>query len=433
MIVHLMFANTIGQIFKPLYELLATIIAFFYALIPNFAVAIALLTVVVMIVTAPLTVKSTKSTIAMQRVAPELKKIQAKYKGDRVTLNEEMMKLYKEHGINPAGGCLPMLVQLPVFVVLYGVIRGLTSTVKEKNGVLKARPDYVSHSTRLYRDLIASNGHMKAFGLDLGNNLFSHHSSWVGAIPYAGIVAIAIGLQYLQMRQLNSRNPGAAAANPQMQMMQRYMPLIFAVIYIRISAGVNIYFVVSSLCRIGIQEGIFRSGVLNKATAKRESELPSRDGGGSAPRRTIMERLADAQQRALEQQKARQAGLQAEIDMPRTPKDPKEGPETGPKAGAKPETTKSAGAKPPPAKPKSGPAKSTASSNGAGSSNGAAKPNGAAKRPGGAGNAQRPGGANTNGGAQRGSSKAGSNGAPAPKEQPQGQPRSAKKRPRKAR
>ncbi len=279
MIVHLMLASTVGQIFKPLYELLAGIIAFFYSIIPNFAIAIALLTVVVMIVTAPLTVKSTRSTIKMQRVAPELKKIQAKYKGDRVTLNEEMMKLYKEHGINPAGGCLPMLIQLPVFVVLYGVIRGLTSTVKEKSGKIIARPDYVSHHTRLYRDLIASNGHMKAFGLDLGNNLFSHHSSWVGAIPYGAIVAVAIALQYLQMRQLNSRNPGAAQANPQMQMMQRYMPLIFAVIYIRISAGVNIYFVVSSLCRIGIQEGIFRSGVLDK-TPTREGKLPGRAGGG---------------------------------------------------------------------------------------------------------------------------------------------------------
>ncbi len=419
MIVHLMFASTIGQIFKPLYELLAGIIAFFYALIPNFAVAIALLTVVVMIVTAPLTVKSTKSTIAMQRVAPELKKIQAKYKGDRVTLNEEMMKLYKEHGINPAGGCLPMLIQLPVFVVLYGVIRGLTSTVKGKNGVVHARPDYVSHNTRLYHDLIASNGHMKAFGLDLGNNLFSHHSSWLGAIPYAAIVAVAIGLQYLQMRQLNSRNPGAAQANPQMQMMQRYMPLIFAVIYIRISAGVNIYFVVSSLCRIGIQEAIFRSGVLNKASAKREGTLPAR-GGGGAPRRSIMERLADAQQRALEQQKARQAGLQGEIEAPKDPK-------TGPAAEGKPPGPKPTGSKPAGAKPKNPASKEATSSNGSASSNGAAKPSGTAR------NSQRPPGAATNGGTQRGSAKAGSNGSPDKKEQPQSHPRSAKKRPRKAR
>ncbi|HEY5024420.1 MAG TPA: membrane protein insertase YidC [Acidimicrobiales bacterium] len=420
MIVHLMFASTIGQIFKPLYELLAGIIAFFYSIIPNFAVAIALLTVVVMIVTAPLTVKSTRSTIKMQRVAPELKKIQAKYKGDRVTLNEEMMKLYKEHGINPAGGCLPMLIQLPVFVVLYGVIRGLTNTVKGKNGIPFARPDYVSHSTRLYHDLIAAKGHMQAFGLDLGNNVFSHHAHWYGAIPYVAIVGVAIGLQYLQMRQLNSRNPGAAQANPQMQMMQRYMPLIFAVIYIRISAGVNIYFVVSSLCRIGIQEGIFRSGVLDKASTRGEGKLPGRGGSAGAPRRSIMERLANAQQRALEQQKARQSGLQAEIDMPREPKDEQK------PAGTKPSGAKPPAGKPPVTKPKG----DAASSNGGGSSNGTAAPNDAGK-PG--GTAKRPNGAHTNGGAQRGSAKAGSNGAPAPKEQPPGQPRSAKKRPRKAR
>src|ERR1700674_2588667 len=144
MIAMALLGSTIGHIFQPLYEALAWIIAVFYALIPNFAVAIAGLTVVVMIITAPLTVKSTRSTIAMQRLAPELKKIQQKYKGDRATLNEEMMKLYKEHGINPAGGCLPMLIQLPVFVVLYGVIRGLTNTVKV-NGHLVGRPDYVSH------------------------------------------------------------------------------------------------------------------------------------------------------------------------------------------------------------------------------------------------------------------------------------------------
>ncbi len=448
MMVHLMFASTLGQIFKPLYELLAGIIAFFYSVIPNFGVAIALLTVVVMIVTAPLTVKSTRSTIKMQRVAPELKKIQAKYKGDRVTLNEEMMKLYKEHGINPAGGCLPMLVQLPVFVVLYGVIRGLTNTVKVAGHSI-ARPLYVSHDTKLYHDLVASNGHMGLFGLDLGDNLFSPRAHWYGAIPYAIIVGIAIALQYLQMRQLNSRNPGAAQANPQMQMMQRYMPLIFAVIYIRISAAVNIYFIVSSLCRIGIQEGIFRSGVLDKKSTRGEGKLPGGGGSSAAPRRTIMERLADAQQRALEQQKSRQVGLQPEIEMPRAPQDrsPKDpGAKAPPTATGNGSAKKPAGTKPPPAKPKETPDKGSVASNGGGTPDGAAetngtgsktngtgKPGGATKRPGGAGNTQRPSGASTNGGAQSGSTKAGSNGAPAPKEQPQGQPRSAKKRPRKAR
>ena len=440
-----MFASTLGQIFKPLFDAMAWMIAVFYAVIPNFAIAIALLTVVVMIVTAPLTVKSTRSTIKMQRVAPELKKIQQKYKGDRVTLNEEMMKLYKEHGINPAGGCLPMLIQLPVFIVLYGVIRGLTNTVKGKNGLPFARPDYVSHSTRLYRDLLHANGHMKAWGLDLGNNLFSHHS-WVAAIPYGAIVAVAIGLQYLQMRQLNSRNPGAAQANPQMQMIQRYMPLIFAVIYIRISAGVNIYFVVSSLCRIAIQEAIFRSGVLDRVPTGREGVLPSRDGSGAPRRKSIMDRLADAQQRALEQQKMR-AGLQAELDaLPPVPKGgssgPKAGPappkEAGPGDAGPQENRPAAAAKKPP--PKDAVGKDPAASNGgaspnglgtaaSGATNGAAKPRSNAPGP---APKQTPK-SSSNGGAQRGSPRAGSNGAPARKGQPQGQPRSAKKRPRKAR
>jgi len=323
-----------------------------------------------------------------------------------------------------------MLIQLPVFVVLYGVIRGLTNTVKI-HGQIVARPDYVSHSTRLYRDLVLAKGHMQAFGLDLGNNLFSHRPHWYGAIPYGAIVAVAIGLQYLQMRQLNSRNPGAAQANPQMQMVQRYMPLIFAVIYIRISAGVNIYFVVSSLCRIGIQEAIFRSGMLDKKPTLGEGSLPGRGRNGASPRRSIMERLADAQQRALEQQKVRQAGLQPELDLPREGKDaPK--PSAQAPSGTRPPASR---AKTTPAKettpPKdAAPPKETASSNGGGSSNGTAKPNGAGK-PGGA--AKRPSGASTNGGAPRGSARAGSNGAPAPKEQPPGQPRSAKKRPRKAR
>ena len=401
------FASSLGQIFKPLYEALAWIIAFFYAVIPNYAIAIGLLTVAVMIITAPLTVKSTRSTIAMQRLAPELKKLQQKYKGDRATLNEEMMKLYKEHNINPAGGCLPLLIQLPVFIVLYGVIRGLTNTGKDKLGHIVGQPNYIGHHTRLYHDLALSGGHMKAFGLDLAANLFSHHHAWTGAIPYAAIVVVAIALQYLQMRQLNSRNPAAAQANPQMQMMQRYMPLIFAVIYLRISAGVNIYFVVSSLCRIAIQEAIFRSGVLNQAPRGGEEVLPGRDGGRAPRRRTLMERLAEAQQRAMEQQRARQAeaGLAPGTSRPRPATRPRPEDKTRPEEKA----TRPDG-EPSPNPP------SPADRNG--SAGGPKRP---APRPP-AGKRRPSGGAGASG-----------NGAPARKAQPQGQSRSAKKRPRKAR
>ncbi len=318
-----MLGSTLGNIFKPLYDLMGTIIAFFYALIPNYAIAIALLTVVVMIVTAPLTVKSTKSMVAMQRLSPELKKIQQKYKGDRQTLNEEMMKLYKEHGVNPAGGCLPMVAQFPVFIILYGVIKGLANTItRGKNGLpptladpkgichqaICALPRYIGNNTKLYRNLVHSPGNIPAFGINLADKVLSHHT-FVQAIPYASLILIAIGLQYFQMRQLNNRNPQFAQSNPQAQMMQRYMPLIFAVIYINIAAGVNIYFIVSSLCRIGIQEAIFRSGTLNKARpAAVEGVLPSGgSGAGTKPRRRpLLERLADMQKQALEQKEAQQ-------------------------------------------------------------------------------------------------------------------------------
>src|SRR5271167_2678749 len=122
--------HAIGGIFQPILKLIAGIMAFFYSIVPSYPVAVALLTIVVMAALTPLTVKSTKNMAAMQALGPEMKKLQQKYKGpeNRVQLNEEMMKLYKEHNVNPASGCLPMLLQMPAFVVLYSVIRGITNT-----------------------------------------------------------------------------------------------------------------------------------------------------------------------------------------------------------------------------------------------------------------------------------------------------------------
>ena len=85
-----------------------------------------MLTITVRMLLIPLTAKQVKSQRAMQRLQPELKKLQAKYKGDRQKLNEEMMKLYKEHKANPLAGCLPLLLQMPLFIVLYRLIIDLS-------------------------------------------------------------------------------------------------------------------------------------------------------------------------------------------------------------------------------------------------------------------------------------------------------------------
>ena len=269
----------IGKIFQPLLDFVAAILAFFYSIIPNYPISIALLTIVIMAVLTPLTVKSTKSMAAMQALGPEMKKLQQKYKGaeNRAQLNEEMMKLYKEHKVNPASGCLPMLLQMPAFLVLYDVIRGITNTV-QVHGHTVAQPRYISHTTKMYHDIVAGHGQLNSFGMDFAKKLlpFSSHNPFIMFVPYLLLVLLSIGLQYLQMSRLNARNP-SASANPQAQMLQKYMPIVFGLIYLNIPAAVNVYFVVSSAIRIGTQEVLFRRGIVGGPPARaEEKENPAR-------------------------------------------------------------------------------------------------------------------------------------------------------------
>jgi YidC/Oxa1 family membrane protein insertase len=255
----------IGEVFHPLFELFGLILAGIYSVIPNYAIAIIGLTVVIMLALTPVTVKSTKSMLAMQRLQPEMKKLQAKFKGpeNREQLNAEMMKLYKENGTSPFGACLPSLLQMPFLIVLYSLIRGLSfGTLNKAGQVIKATPRYIPKGSEIYKNLVQNKGQMHSwFGTDLSSSPFTHHGSnqAVLVIPYLVLIGMAIFLQYYQMKQMNSRNPQAAAANPQMQQMQKFFPIIFGVIYLRVPAGATIYMVVSSAMRIGTQEIMFRT------------------------------------------------------------------------------------------------------------------------------------------------------------------------------
>ena len=274
----------IGEVFHPLFELFGLILAGIYAVVPNYAIAIIGLTIVIMLALTPVTVKSTKSMLAMQRLQPEMKKLQAKFKGpeNREQLNAEMMKLYKENGTSPFGACLPSLLQMPFLIVLYSLIRGLSfGTLNKAGQVIKATPRYIPKGSQIYKSLVQNKGQMHSwFGTDLSSAPFTHHGSdqAVLVIPYLVLIGMAIFLQYYQMKQMNSRNPQAAAANPQMQQMQKFFPIIFGVIYLRVPAGATIYMVVSSAMRIGTQEIMFRTGMVTPV-APAEREI----GGGAAP------------------------------------------------------------------------------------------------------------------------------------------------------
>ncbi len=282
LLTHTVASISIGAIFQPILKGVADILAFFYEIIPNYPIDVALLTIVIMAALTPLTVKSTKNMAAMQALGPEMKKLQQKYKGpdNRTQLNEEMMKLYKEHNVNPASGCLPMLLQMPAFFVLYSVIRGITNTVSKGakytvtdpgtsstttltcHSTVCADPRYISPTTKMYHDIVAAHGQLNSFGMNFADKLLSHHGSIWAAIPFLLLVLASVGLQYLQMSRLNARNPQAAQANPQAAMLQRYMPLIFGLIYLNVAAILNVYFIVSSAIRIATQEVLFRKGIV---------------------------------------------------------------------------------------------------------------------------------------------------------------------------
>src|SRR3989337_2966094 len=111
--------------FQELLEVFGQVLSFLYDTVAfsNYGVAIILLTLLIRIALLPLTIKQTRSMAEMQQIQPLIKELQKKHKGDRQKLNEELMKVYKEHKVNPLGGCLPLLMQLPFFFALYAVTR----------------------------------------------------------------------------------------------------------------------------------------------------------------------------------------------------------------------------------------------------------------------------------------------------------------------
>jgi len=108
------------------FEQPARLLAWFYSLTHDYILSISMIALVVMLLTAPLVLKSTKGMLEMQKLQPEMKKLQNLYRNDRQKLNEEMMKLYQQHKVNPLASCLPLLLQMPVFFIMFRVLHGLT-------------------------------------------------------------------------------------------------------------------------------------------------------------------------------------------------------------------------------------------------------------------------------------------------------------------
>jgi YidC/Oxa1 family membrane protein insertase len=242
------------EAFNALLRGLGSALAFFYDLIPSYGVAIILLTVAVRLALLPLTLKQTKSMQAMQKLQPEMKRLQAKHKGDRQKLNEEMMKLYKEHQVNPLGGCLPLVLQLPVFIALYQVLSGCGKWLSQKGR--RCAPGFVGvkflPAESALRTAIMG-GSAGFLGMDLGltPSLAFRSEGVVGFIPYGVLILMMAVTTWYQQKQLQSTQSGPQAA--QMQLMGKITPILLPVLSVNLPVGVSLYWVVSNIWTIGQQ------------------------------------------------------------------------------------------------------------------------------------------------------------------------------------
>ena len=247
-----------GSIFDPIYNFFGAILAFFYGIIPNLGISIILLTILVMLVMFPLTAKQAKSMLAMQRAQPEIKKLQAKYKHDRAKLNEEMMKFYQENKINPLAGCLPLLVQMPVFLALFRVMRDPYKHIPKSSDL------YAAFCTGPKGHLYTNQCNLPKLGLPnpqefLGMNLSQHATAVTGgfleALPYFILVGLVVLTGFLQARQSRRNAPNM---NSQMAIITTILPIAFGLFSLQFPAGLVLYFLVSNLWRLGQQEIIMR-------------------------------------------------------------------------------------------------------------------------------------------------------------------------------
>ncbi len=196
-----------------------------YSVIPNYGIAIIILTIFIKIILWPLGSKSYKSMSEMKKIQPLMKDIREKYKNDKKKMNEEVMSLYRTYKINPLGGCLPMVVQLPVFFALY---RMLYQAIELRHAPFFLWIDDLSAPDRLFN-----------FGFSIP---FME--------PPYGIPVLTIIMGATMLLQQKMSPP---MGDPTQAKMMMFMPLIFTVIFINFSAGLVLYWLVNNILSISQQ------------------------------------------------------------------------------------------------------------------------------------------------------------------------------------
>ena len=202
-----------------LYNLLQQFFAFLLnttdKYVGNFGVSIIIVTILIKIALLPLTLKQDKSMKEMKKIQPELEKLKEKYANDKQMLNIKTMELYKEHKVNPLGGCLPLLIQLPILIALFGVLR---------NGIIPQDSSFLW---------------LKLSDKD----------------PYYILPILNGAVSFFQQKLM-----GSADSNPQMKNMMYIFPIMMIFISYRMPSGLQLYWLTSSILAVVQQYFIMKKG-----------------------------------------------------------------------------------------------------------------------------------------------------------------------------
>ena len=190
--------------FSPLAKLANSALTYFFRITGNFGVAIIIISVLIQLMLTPLSYKSYKAMAVMKKIQPEMQAIQKRYKEDPKKMNQEVMDLYKRHGTNPLGGCLPMLLQIPVFFALFTALRN--------SWTLHGAPFIF-----WIKDLSAKD-------------------------PYYVLPVVMGGIMLLQQHLTPQ-----ASSDPAQAAMMKWMPVIFTFMFLSFPAGLVMYWLINSI------------------------------------------------------------------------------------------------------------------------------------------------------------------------------------------
>jgi YidC/Oxa1 family membrane protein insertase len=309
-----------SPLFKALLDGIGSVLAWIYGIVGNYGVSIIILTILIRVVLLPLGVKQIKSMQAMQAIQPKVKEIQKKYKTNKTKAQEETMKLYRESGVNPLGGCLPLLLQFPILISMYAVIRPPQVIPEPLTGPVTAYQIHNNHlpvNSDLFRNVVSHQGtdflllnlqcsaalagssvplkdtagnpikpglELKIGDTTVGTSLAALDcgSGLPVKIPYFVMLVLMVGTTFYQQRQMTKASP-AGAQSAQQQAILKFMPLMFGIFGFTFPAGLVVYWTTSNLWQIGQQAALLRAGHIGPdALERRRQEIankPAKSGG----------------------------------------------------------------------------------------------------------------------------------------------------------